>query len=280
MKLGVGEWGFRNLDMEEHCKITSKLGFHYMELGIGGGFKGRLSADMSEEQICRMKECFADYHIQTPFLCLENDFTKGSAEEIDRSVQQVKKEALLAQNFGVTHLRLFAGFTPIADFTEQTWKNLLRALEETNQFCKQLQMKISIETHGKLEKHGDGVIHIPTVSTDQQALSRLLCNLDDNVGINFDPGNIVPLQKASPESYVERFNDRINYCHLKDWIQNEDGSWTAVAAGEGNIDWKNLLSRMTFDGVYLIEYEPTEDVEDGIRRSLTHLRSLFPELLQ
>lgn len=278
MKLGVGEWGFRNLNMEEHCRITSKLGFHYMELGIGGEFKGRLSADMSQEQIRRMKDCFADYHIETPFMCLENDFTRGTAEQIERAVQQVKKEVLLAQNFGITHVRLFAGFTPIADFTEQTWKHLLRALEETNQFCKQLQMKISIETHGKLEEQGKGVIHIPTASTDQKALSRLLHALDENVGINFDPGNTIPLQKDSLESYVKLLNDRINYCHLKDWVQNEDGSWTAVAAGEGSIDWKKLIDSMTFDGVYLIEYEPVEDVEDGIRRSLAHLQGCFPEL--
>jgi hypothetical protein len=32
-----------------------------------------------------------------------------------------------------------------------------------------------------------------------------------------------------------------------------------------------LLPQVRFGGVYLIEYEPTEDIVDGIRRSLAYL---------
>lgn len=280
MKLGVGEWGFRNLDMEAHCKITSRLGFQYMELGVGGSFPGRLQVDMSDSAIRMTRDCFADYHLKTPFLCLENDFTKGSIRELEQAVEQVKKEALFAGRFGVTHLRLFAGFTPIADFTEQTWVNMQKAFQAVNDFCEKLGMKLSIETHGALRAQGQGVVHVPTASTDQKALKRLLASLPQNVGINFDPGNLVPLQSGSLESYAALLSGRINYCHLKDWVQNADGSWRAVAVGEGAIDWKRLLNQLDFDGVYLIEYEPTEDVEDGIRRSLAYLRSVFPDLEQ
>ena len=33
---------------------------------------------------------------------------------------------------------------------------------------------------------------------------------------------------------------------------------------------------MKFDGVYLIEYEPLEDPEDGIQRSLDYLSRVAP----
>ena len=280
MKLGVGEWGFRNLPMEEHCKITSRLGFRYMELGIGGDFAGRMSADMSDRELRMIKSCLKDYGLKTPFMCLENDFTRGSTEELEQMIVQVKKEALFAKQFDVTHLRLFAGFTPIAEFTEDTWSGLLRALREVNGFCETLGMKISIETHGALKPLGEGVAHLQTASTDRAALGRLLAELPRNVGINFDPGNLVPLRAGDPAEYLPILGDRINYCHLKDWVQNSDDSWTAVGVGEGAINWKKLLEQVNFDGIYLIEYEPTEDVEDGIRRSLTHLRGIFPDLEQ
>lgn len=280
MKLGVGEWGFRNLGMEEHCKITAGLGFHCMELGVGGDFKGRLSADMSAPAIAMTKACLADYRIKTPFMCVENDFSRGSARELEQAVEQVKREALFAKEFGVTHLRLFAGFTPIADFTEETWRNMLKAFREVNAFCEALGLQIAVETHGALTPHGQGVVHTSTASTDPRALKRLLETLPRNIGINFDPGNLVPLRSGGPEAFEPLLQERINYCHLKDWVQNEDGSWRAVGVGEGAIDWKQLLNLMDFDGVYLIEYEPTEDVEDGIRRSLAYLRQLFPDLQQ
>jgi len=57
-------------------------------------------------------------------------------------------------------------------------------------------------------------------------------------------------------------NNRVNYCHLKDWIQYGGGSWVAAGVGDGTMDWKPLLEKMSFKGVYLLEYEPTYDVED------------------
>lgn len=51
MIVGVGEWGFRELPFEEHCRITSRLGFKYMELGIGGDFTGRLQTSLSQADV-------------------------------------------------------------------------------------------------------------------------------------------------------------------------------------------------------------------------------------
>ncbi len=278
MKLGVGEWGFRELEFEEHCKIAANLGFRYLELGTGGDFIGRLSADMSDQAQRLLRECIADYGLKTPFMCVENDFTKGSRADLEQSLEQLHKEALFAQKFGVTHLRLFAGFTPIANFTEQTWSNMLDALRTANEICQSLGMQISIETHGALTPFGMGVKHTPTASTDKAALKRMLKSLPDSVGINFDPGNLKPVQRESLESYADLLENRINYCHLKDWIQNDDGSWTAAGVGDGDIDWQSLLKKIHYDGIYLIEYEPTHDVEDGIRRSLDFLRRIVPEI--
>ena len=72
---------------------------------------------------------------------------------------------------------------------------------------------------------------------------------------------------------LSQLNDRINYCHLKDWRVQGNGL-VAVAIGDDDLDYGPVLSNMTFDGVFLIEYEPLHDCEDGIRRSLDYLSTL------
>ena len=62
---------------------------------------------------------------------------------------------------------------------------------------------------------------------------------------------------------------------MKDWARDGEG-WRAVAIGDDDMDWGALLQAIPFDGVHLIEYEPTEDVVDGIRRSLAYLDRVAP----
>lgn len=276
MIVGVGEWGFRELPFEEHCRIAKKLGFKYMELGIGGEFKGRLQGGMSERELKLTLECIQEYGLKTPFMCIENDFTKGDAKEINKTVNRVCNEAKLAKAFGVTHLRLFAGFTPAEEMTEKKWRDMITAFKEVDSAIKKLGMVISIETHGVIHARGKGLVHVPTVSTDRDMLKRLLAELPESIGINFDPGNLKPVQSEEVITYLDFLNSRINYCHLKDWIQHDDGSWTAAGVGDGTMDWKPLLRKMAYKGVYLIEYEPTQDVEDGISRSLAYLKRILP----
>ena len=57
---------------------------------------------------------------------------------------------------------------------------------------------------------------------------------------------------------------------MKDWTRSGEG-WRAVAIGDDDMDWGALLEAISFEGVHLIEYEPTADVVDGIRRSLAYL---------
>jgi sugar phosphate isomerase/epimerase len=276
MRIGVGEWGFRDLPFEDHCRIARKFGFRCLELGMGGDFSGRLQYDWPPSEWVRVRECIRDYGLKTPFMCLENDFTKGGNDDVAREAERVRREAERSASLGVTHLRLFAGFTPAAEMTEEKWRNMIRAFLKTDEAIRPLGMAISIETHGALAPIDGGFRHTPTVSTDKTSLARLLAELPESVGINFDPGNLKPVQPEPVESYLELLEGRVNYCHLKDWVPR-GGGWEAVGVGDGDMDWKGLLDALAFDGVHLIEYEPVHDVEDGIRRSLAHLeRAMGP----
>ncbi len=121
MIVGCGEWGFRNVPMEEHFRISDAFGFKFLEFGIGGGQPGRLPEEPSEAEVAEFREMGERYGISTPFCCLENDFTLPDAVEHEAMVEKVAGQIRSAHACGATHVRLFAGFTPAVDMTEETW---------------------------------------------------------------------------------------------------------------------------------------------------------------
>ena len=269
--VGCGEWGFREMPMVRHFEIARDFGFKYLEFGIGGGKVGRLSERPNKSEIKEFATLRENFQIATPFCCIENDFTLSDSKAHKAMVAKVLEQMGTAANCQATHVRLFAGFTPLEKMTEALWQQLLTALTECQTLASKLGLKIAIETHGAINHENQGVaIHVPTVTTDHKALGRLLREMPGEMGINYDPGNIKAAEGNSTRLHLNLLNDRINYCHMKDWKRKGDG-WEACGIGDDDLDYGTLLPEMSFQGVYLIEYEPLHDSEDGIRRSLESL---------
>ena len=276
MIVGCGEWGFRELPLADHFEIAARLGFRYLEFGIGGGQVGRLPEAPSASDVAALRKLSVDHGVEAPFCCIENDFTlpdgQGHAATVARVVDQIR----VAADCGATHVRLFAGFTASAAMTEPLWTQMFDAFSICDALCEELGLVIAIETHGAISFNDDGSAnHVGTPTTDPDGLRRMMRELPPRVGFNYDPGNIKAARPDDKSYGLEIIDSRINYCHLKDWTRRGDG-WVAVAIGEDDMDYASLLASMSFDGVYLIEYEPTADVEDGIRRSLAHLGQVAP----
>jgi sugar phosphate isomerase/epimerase len=274
MIVGCGEWGFRALPMEEHFRIAKKFGFRFLEFGIGGGQLGRLPEEPQDADVETFLGLGREYAIKTPFCCIENDFTLPDAAEHTATLTRVLMQMRWARKFGATHVRLFAGFMPATAMTEALWVQVVGAFQACEKLAAELGLEIGIETHGAIAFDEAGAaLHTGTITTDRASLARLLRELPPRVGFNYDPGNIKaarPSPTHDPELCLDLLNDRINYCHLKDWKRHGKG-WIAGAIGDDDLDYSPIFARMRFDGVYLIEYEPLEDTEDGIRRSLDYL---------
>jgi sugar phosphate isomerase/epimerase len=280
MLIGCGEWGFRNLPMRDHFRIANKFGFKLLEFGIGGGQPGRLPEHPTPAQIEEFIELGREHGIRTPFCCIENDFTLAPAAH-QAMLARVLTQIRVAAGCGATHVRLFAGFTPATAMTEEIWQRMLHAFGVCDALCEQLNLLIAIETHGAIRHTPAGLaIHTSSVTTDRDGIARLLKELPPRVGFNYDPGNIKAACPDDRRLALNLLNGRINYCHLKDWrALPADGQtgWLPCAIGDDDLDYAALLPRMKFDGCYLIEYEPLEDTEAGIGRSVEFLRKCgFP----
>jgi len=277
MKIGCGEWGFRELPVAEHFRIAREFGFRTLEFGIGGGQPGRLPTELNDRQIAEFRALATQHGIATPGCCLENDFTLTDAAAQRHMIAETLRQIQLAHRCGARQVRLFAGFTPATQMTELIWQRLLKAFSDADALCAKLGLTIAIETHGRITQRDGAAVHEHTVSTEPAALKRLLRELPPRVGFNWDPGNLKAVAPDDRRCALPLLNGRINYSHLKDWRRHGPG-WIACAIGDDDLDYAPLLREVEFNGVFLIEYEPTHDPVDGIKRSLDYLRGLGLEL--
>ena len=274
MKIGLGEWGLRDLPIEEHYKMAQSFSLDCLELGIGGYTPGQIPVGFSDEWVKKLQGYSKKYGVFTPYMCFGNDFTIEDKSVIADKVDEIIADLPSCAAIGVTHIRLFSGFASPEDIVGKRWDLLIDSLNKVAKACDKYNMQISIETHGRLETKGDGVLHLPTTSTDKDCIVKLLQQTEPNVGINYDPGNLKPVQSGDVIDYLPIIGKRLNYCHIKDWRQFDNGSWIAVAIGDvpyTTIDWKKLFNTIDFDGVFLLEYEQPHDIEDGFRRSLHYI---------
>jgi sugar phosphate isomerase/epimerase len=262
--------------MPDHFEIAASFGFRELEFGIGGGQTGRLTEDPSPAEIAAFCSLVTSSGIATPGCCIENDFTLADPAAHAAAVHKALHQSRAAAACGARQVRFFAGFTPYSEMTEEIWKRLLGALVFCDRELERLGLSIAIETHGTIRWNADGsATHLHTVTTHRDGIRRLLAELPERIGFNFDPGNLRAADPGDPRCAVDLFAGRITYCHLKDWARSGDG-WTAVAAGDvaDGIDWAWLLPQTRYAGTYLIEYEPLGDTRAGIARSLAHLQKV------
>lgn len=274
--LGCGEWGFRNRPLAEWIPLAASLGFRHLEFGIGGGWPGRLPEAASPADVATFRKLVQLHQITTHYGCLENDFTKSSADDHAAELERVISQLILAADCGASVVRLFAGFTHFENMTETIWSRLLTALDKCNQAASSLGLSLAIETHGAITHLPNGTaLHHHTVTTHRDGLSRLLRDMPASIGFNFDPGNLKAADPTDRRYALDLLAGRINYCHMKDW-KRAGNCWLACAPGDDDLNYQSFLPIPGFQGVYLIEYEPLEDTVDGLHRSLSYLRRLFP----
>jgi sugar phosphate isomerase/epimerase len=274
LKVGCGEWGFRNLPIQKHFEIATAFGFRELEFGIGGGQPGRLPEEPGLEDVAGFRALAAAWGLSTPGCCIENDFTLADPELHAAQVRKAIAQSRAAALCGAKQVRFFAGFTPLSEMNEALWKQLVSALIACDRELEKLGLSMAIETHGAIRWLADGsAAHLHTVTTDRNALSRLMSELPERIGFNYDPGNVRAAEPADTRYAIDLLAGRVTYCHLKDWVRLGEG-WRAVAVGdpEDGIDFGSLLPKSGYHGTFLIEYEPLEDTQEGIARSLAHLR--------
>ena len=275
MNIGNASWGFRETPLEKQLEITSKMGLELLELGIAGHDNDFLQLDASGDKIEKVRSMFASKNVKLYCASTGNNFTYDSLEEAEADIAKVKKVIDIASKLGIRYLRIFSGWTTLDKMNAAKLNTMLKALAEVTAYGLKHKVIPAVETHGAVEGFDKGVKHIPSSSTDSESLKRIFLAAPGLV-MNYDPANMVAAGYSDQKTFIKTFKDRIEYMHLKDFAPVAGTDLLRPAAcGEGPVDWKTILTELkAYKGSALIEYEVTEDIEDGLKRSLEFIRKV------
>lgn len=275
MIIGNASWGFRETPLEKQLEITQNMGLDLLELGIGGHENDFLQLDASDQDIFKVKRLFRQYNVKLLCASTGNDFTSADENECIEAMENVKKAIDIAGRLGIEHLRIFAGFSPVEEVTGVRWDFMVKMLNEVLEYAQEHNVLPAIETHGGVEEYLDGIRHFNSTSTIK--LNEMLSELRYPVGLVFDPANLgaVGMNEAEIISLYQEFLPKISYFHLKDFALTPAGALKPCACGEGKLDW-NIIWQAIKDSSCpgVIEYELTEDIEQGLKRTLQYLKEV------
>ena len=169
----------------------------------------------------------------------------------------------LATHLGLQFVMYHAGFLPHEE-SDPAFAKLVDRLSRVAELFAARGIAVGFET---------GQETADTLATFLHKLNR------PNVGINFDPANMLLYDKGDPITSLRTLGPWLRQCHLKDATRTQvPGTWgEEVVLGTGQVDWRaffNVLRELQFTGDLAIEREAgTQRVAD-IRTARTYLEAL------
>jgi sugar phosphate isomerase/epimerase len=162
----------------------------------------------------------------------------------DQNLKNVQATAALAAALDLKLVTFHAGFVP-HDPADPGYAGILKRLATVAETFAAENIKVGLETGQETATDLAGL------------LGALGC---PNVGVNFDPANMLLYGKGDPIQAVRLLGPWILQVHIKDANQTPvPGTWgTEVAVGDGEVDWSaffETLQEMKYTGDLVIERE-------------------------
>ena len=266
MEYGNAAWGLRDTPLEDQLKLTADMGLELLELSIANYDRDFLQADADDAQIGEVKNQFLRHGIRLECGCTGNDFT---GDDVPEQIEKVRRVMDISGKLGLRYLRIFAGFRSDRDVYGERFDRMTSALITVAEYGRRRNVLPVVETHGGVTVNGSVLVHSASPTTRVDFWREILRT---GVGINYDPANLAAAGAVDPVAFYPLFRDSISYVHLKDF-RDVPGGVIPAACGEGRLDWPRLMSALAaYNGPALLEYELTDDIEDGLCRSLAFLR--------
>jgi sugar phosphate isomerase/epimerase len=172
----------------------------------------------------------------------------------DENWENAQATATLAHQLGLKLVTFHAGFLPH---------------EESDPEFEKLQHRIRLVADVFAAKAID--LAFETGQEEADTLKLFLEKLGRvNVGVNFDPANMILYDKGNPIAALRTLASWVKQCHIKDANRTQTpGTWgEEVPSGTGQVDWKEffaVLREFGFNGHCCIEREAgTQRVADII----------------
>jgi L-ribulose-5-phosphate 3-epimerase len=158
--------------------------------------------------------------------------------------KNIQEIADIAKSLGVRLVTFHAGFLP-HDHNDPQFKKLASRIGQIADMFKRKGLELAFETGQE----------------DADDLELFLIRLNrPNVGVNFDPANMILYDRGDPIDALRTLGKRLNQVHIKDAKRTKKtGEWgEEVPVGTGEVEWKEFfdtLDELRFAGFCCIERE-------------------------
>lgn len=249
-RLAVCSWSLQPADPQDLIAKLLATGIHRVQLALDP------LRDASKKW-GRVADLLSANHIHIcsgMFGCLGEDYstlesirlTGGIAPDAtwEQNWKNIRATAALGQVLGLKLVTFHAGFLPHRK-TDRQFAKMLRRLAEVADTFARAQIVVGLET---------GQETAPVLAKVLRELKH------PNLGVNFDPANMILYGKGNPLEALEVLGQWIRQVHMKDAVPAKvAGTWgKEVPAGKGEVDWAAFfatLKRLDFTGPVVIERE-------------------------
>jgi len=185
------------------------------------------------------------------------------ADKIDERMEITRKAIDFAAVLGAPRVAAHIGFVP-SDKSDPAYAKLVADIRSVADACAEKGLGFSLETG---QETAEELLHF------FQDIGR------DNVGINFDPANLILYGKDKPIEALELLKEHVVSIHCKDgvWPEQEGELGSEAPLGEGQVDIPAFVAKLKeidYTGPLTIEREAGDDRIGDITRAKALLESL------
>lgn len=269
-RLAASTNSYHSYSLEQALDGISRAGFKSVELTSVPGWTEHVRRDADDAELEQVQALLDKYGLTAVSLSGHSDLVT------DEGMEQFRKAIRIAKKLGVTKITTSTGghdASSAGTLDEQRVAFLERIRPLADEAAAE-GIDICLETHGGLL--ATGVI-----------AKALIADIGrNNIGINYDPGNVIFYGDTRPEGDLPEAVDAVTHMHVKDQIGGA-GVWNFPQVGTGDIDFSSLFATLDaagFDGPCSVEIEfqgepwpPLEEVDRAMAESFQHVRPLIKE---
>ncbi|MFT4039575.1 MAG: sugar phosphate isomerase/epimerase family protein [Thermomicrobiales bacterium] len=268
-RLAASTNSYHTYTLEEALAGISAAGFTSVELTSVPGWTEHVLRDSTDEDLAEVQRLLDQYGLTAVSLSGHSDLVS------DAGVAEFRKAIEIARKLGIDKITTSTGghdASSVGSMEEQRAAFLANIGPLADEAAAH-GISLCLETHGGLLATGE--ISKKLV----QDIGR------DNIGINYDPGNVIFYGAVRPEGDLPGSVDTVTHMHVKDQIGGP-GVWNFPQIGTGEVDFPALFATLDaagFDGPCSVELEfdggpwpPLEKVNSDMAASYQYMRALVP----
>ena len=252
-RLGVCSWSLQSPGPAQLIELLDQIGIKKIQLALielatadEWADAGKMLADAGVEIASGMFTCIGEDYSSLDAIKITGGIVPDSTWQ--GNWNNITAVADVARELGIGMVSFHAGFLPESP-DDPSYEKLLDRVRQIAQVFADAGIDLALETGQE----------------DAETLKSYLERLGEpNVGVNFDPANMILYAKGDPVASVKTLMGHLKQVHIKDATPTDTpGTWGAeVVVGTGAVDWPAFLAALDeggFTGAMCIEREAGSD---------------------